>query len=153
MSSSALVLLPASEQQCSVDAVTQSSTVSPHQRVRQIVPTRLIMIMIMKKDAQCAVSQSWKKSRSVKRHERMELCSPHQYLSGRGAHRPASATATPEIRIMSGPQTTTASKGRAWSLSCPLSHRYSAHGIHPSTARIESLTHNPPLPRVSMSVA
>lgn len=41
--------------------------------------------------------------------------------------------------------------GRAWSLSCPLPHRYSAHGIHP--ARIESLTHNPPLPRVSMSVA
>lgn len=140
MSSSALVLLPASEQQCSVDAVTQSSTVSPHQRVRQIVPTRLTMIMTMKKDAQCAVSQSWKKSRSVKRHERMELCSPHQYLSGRGAHRPASATATPEIRIMSGPQTTTAFKrGACWeslvlvmSASPPVFRSWnpSVHGSH-----------------------
>lgn len=27
--------------------------------------------------------------------------SPHQYLSGCGAHRPASTTATPEIKIMS----------------------------------------------------
>lgn len=43
------------------------------------------------------------KSGSAERYyERTELCSPSQYLSGCGAHRPVSTTATPEIKIMFG---------------------------------------------------
>lgn len=41
--------------------------------------------------------------------KRTELCFSYQYVSGCGAHHPASTTATPEIMIMSRPQTMTAS--------------------------------------------
>lgn len=58
VSNSVLVLLSGWEQQCSVDASRQNSTMSPHQRVRQTVSARFFFFL-KKKDAQCA-PQSWK---------------------------------------------------------------------------------------------
>lgn len=58
------------------------------------------VMMAMKYCSVC--STVLRKSRCVQRHGRMERRSPHQYLSGRGAHRPASATETPDMKIMSG---------------------------------------------------
>lgn len=94
VSSSVLALLSGSKQQCSVDAFRHNSSTSdgppnsPSQFNKRLqkpiwpVCARLLQI-------------------SAERLERTHPLSPLQYLSGCGAHRPASTAATPEIKIMS----------------------------------------------------
>lgn len=83
-------------------------------------------------------------SGSVKRLERTHPRFPHQYLSGCGAHRPASTTATPEIEIKPGlkmwwlhPRGSSRGTGP---LSCLFPSWYSFHAFHPSRARVEMRT-------------
>lgn len=91
------------EQQCSVDPFRQNSPVLPHQKVSQIVPAQ------QKKSKKEIIKRNrwrWSLRATVKQKSagqwRTELCSPYQYHSGCGAHHPASTTAIPEIKIMSG---------------------------------------------------
>lgn len=88
------------EQQCSDDSFRQNSPIPPHQKVSQKVPSR--GWEETKKQEGSVCTRVNEISGFVVGHWRTELCSPYQYHSGCGAHHPASTTATPEIKIMSG---------------------------------------------------
>lgn len=69
---------------------------------------------------------------------------PYQYLSGCGAHHPASTTATPQIKIMSGLKLWLHPKESSGEQNaCHVFPRqdYSSHEIHPSWTRVETFTH------------